>query len=996
MPENEQRGPEGVGPDDLGLGPTQRQADLDRGETLRPGRVPTAREDNLSKEETIRGRKTGDKVFNGRYELKRILGRGGMGVVWLALDKELDHEVALKFLPEVMAYNEAAILELKRETKKALLLTHPHIVRIHGWERDAENAAVSMEYVDGRTLAALKAERENGCLEVTDIREWVQELCGALEYAHSKAKVVHRDLKPQNLMLNGRGELKITDFGISRSLEESVSRTTRGAHGFSGTLAYMSPQQLGSKPSEPADDLYALGATIYELLTGKPPFYGGNIDRQIREETAPSMAQRRRELGVEGGQPIPEEWERVVAACLAKEPGQRPASAKAVWAGLVENHQATKSPKEKQTADRDSNGRGMERTEGDKPERQDPSIPAPVPTREETPGVAALAGGGVGSQPTASRGGKGKWLALAAVLGLAALGGWLWYAKVEQPRRARAAELVRLRGEVEGALARNDLAAADASLAVLQAKAGKSAWAALRAQYHAKLGEREAVARSAAAREAREDLIRQKVDRGQGLGAKLDTIDATWLKAEKSKETKDWPAALEACQQVLAQTKDASMAVQARTDAKSAQALMEQARQGAVDQSASQEARTGWAEAQAAQQSALALFEDGRFGEAKDGFNAAGRKYEAARGTAIERQRERALAEQAHQQALTAQNHAREARAGEDAPGEWVKAEQAMQAATDAQAQAEYAAAKTAFELAATQYALAADGAADRRGDLTIAIAPTTASFEVRDATGRVVRTGTGRSLVNGLAVGRYTVKAKHEDLGVVNRTVEVRGRSQTTATLNLPYGSLQVTSEPGGARVLADGKYLGVTPLRLTPVRPGWMTVRLELAGYKASTLSGNVPDQGTLELADNLTKAGVDTAPLAGLLGQAQPAKASEDNASSTTAPTRLRLFAEKGDGLSSKTANAVLLTGFGFELELDGKVIMTSVLKGFEKTLNTEPGHHQVRARVRRYGLGALAGGSYSSYGTLDVDVAKGQTASVRIYFESDYEPVLKLVK
>jgi formylglycine-generating enzyme required for sulfatase activity len=328
-----------------------------------------------------------------------------MGVVWLALDRQLEREVALKFLPEVVAYNEGALADLKRETRRALELTHPHIVRVYDLVADAENAAISMEYIDGKTLLAKRALTDKGVFEVADIREWVQQLCEALEYAHSKAKVVHRDLKPQNLMVNSKGDLKITDFGISRSLEESVSKTTHGGGGFSGTLSYMSPQQLDSKPTEPADDVYALGATIYELLTGKPPFYGGNLDRLIREAVPPSMVERRKELRIEGGADIPEAWEKTVAACLGKEPGQRPTDAKAVWEGLMASHQATKDAKEEKPESEGGRHRSTEKgADG------------------ETVGEGG-AGAKTAERPQSS-GGKGKWLALAAMVVVVGLGAW--------------------------------------------------------------------------------------------------------------------------------------------------------------------------------------------------------------------------------------------------------------------------------------------------------------------------------------------------------------------------------------------------------------------------------------------------------------------------------------------------------------------------------------------------------------------------------------------
>src|SRR6516162_3409909 len=274
--------------------------------------------------ETARDAGSGQRVF-GRYTLVKVLGRGGMGIVWLARDEELERNVALKFLPDLMIQDRGLLDQLKRETKQSLELTHPHIVRIHDFVHDERSGCISMEYVDGETLSNLRAEREHQVFEPDEIAGWVSQLCEALDYAHNHAKVIHRDLKPANLMVNQRGDLKITDFGIARSLTDSVSRLTM-EHGRSGTLVYMSPQQLNGERCTHLDDIYSLGASVYELLRSKPPFYSGNIDRQICERVAPSMTERRKELDIEPAL-VPPIWEDAVAGCLAKDQSRRPQSA---------------------------------------------------------------------------------------------------------------------------------------------------------------------------------------------------------------------------------------------------------------------------------------------------------------------------------------------------------------------------------------------------------------------------------------------------------------------------------------------------------------------------------------------------------------------------------------------------------------------------------------------------------------------------------------------
>lgn len=298
---------------------------------------------NLDEDVTLRGFRPGERVFQKRYTLQKILGRGGMGVVWLAVDESLQTEVALKFLPDVLVRDQIALADLKRETKQCLALTHPHIVRVHHFEEDSAHgaAAIAMEYVSGGSLSNLRAEREPRHFEVDEIREWVLQLCDALDYAHTKAKVVHLDIKPANLMLDGNRELKVADFGISRNLADSVSRVSvKSGASISGTLAYMSPQQALGEPARLEDDIYAFGATVYDLLTGRPPFFRGEIYEQLRSVTPPGIAERRRELGVQGSD-IPWEWESTILACLEKNPGDRPSGMREVAGRLRANASAT-------------------------------------------------------------------------------------------------------------------------------------------------------------------------------------------------------------------------------------------------------------------------------------------------------------------------------------------------------------------------------------------------------------------------------------------------------------------------------------------------------------------------------------------------------------------------------------------------------------------------------------------------------------------------------
>lgn len=265
------------------------------------------------------------RIMFDRYRLERKLGGGGMSVVWLAHDGRLNRPVALKFLSEALFRDVVARDDMKKETRHSLELTHPNIVRIYDFLEDDEAAAIAMEYVEGCTLSQLRANRPQGRFEAEELHEWIAELCHALDYAHHEAGVVHRDLKPANILITSRGAVKIADFGLSRQLHDPATQAVAWGETH-GTLSYMSPQQLTGEIASESDDIYALGATLYELLTGKPPFIQGDIAAQIRTVTPPRMADRREELSTTG-EAIPETWEDTIAACLAKHPSGRPSSA---------------------------------------------------------------------------------------------------------------------------------------------------------------------------------------------------------------------------------------------------------------------------------------------------------------------------------------------------------------------------------------------------------------------------------------------------------------------------------------------------------------------------------------------------------------------------------------------------------------------------------------------------------------------------------------------
>jgi len=266
----------------------------------------------------------GQLIFD-RYRLKALVGRGAVGAVWRAFDQELEIDIALKFLGDEYLFDPVALADLKRETRRGLALAHPHILRIYGFFQAGGLAAIAMEFIEGNTLAALQAARRPRVFDVEEIAEWTRQLCGALSYAHTEALLIHRDLKPGNLMIDGRGRLKVADFGIAASVNDARSRLGN-APDTSGTPSYMSPQQLlGQRPGV-EHDIYSLGATLYDLLTGRPPFHSGDISLQVRTVIPPSITERRAENGFTGG-PVPPKWEETIAACLAKDASLRPPSA---------------------------------------------------------------------------------------------------------------------------------------------------------------------------------------------------------------------------------------------------------------------------------------------------------------------------------------------------------------------------------------------------------------------------------------------------------------------------------------------------------------------------------------------------------------------------------------------------------------------------------------------------------------------------------------------
>lgn len=290
----------------------------------------------------VRGLKSGF-IFAKRFELIRPLGQGGMGVVWLAADSALKgRHVALKFLPQEVCHDPGAIDDLRDEVLKARDLSHENIVRIYDLIEADGTAAISMEYIDGLTLDAHRRTLPGKIFEVADVLRILPALCSALDYAH-KCGLIHHDIKPLNLMLTQDGVLKVCDFGLAGSLCETKSKLSgRQEYSTSGTTPYMSPQHLLLGTRTVADDIYSLGATLYELLTGKPPFYIGDLTHQIERTVPSSVTERRQLLERADSKAVPTELNSFIQQCLAKEAARRPSLASILQLGTLLEQRLTR------------------------------------------------------------------------------------------------------------------------------------------------------------------------------------------------------------------------------------------------------------------------------------------------------------------------------------------------------------------------------------------------------------------------------------------------------------------------------------------------------------------------------------------------------------------------------------------------------------------------------------------------------------------------------
>lgn len=222
-------------------------------------------------------------ILNSRYRIIRKIGEGGMGVVWLAEDTLLDlRKIVIKTLPIRILDNQIALNRLKKEALISLNLAHPNLSAVRGFEVYKNLPYIVMDYVDGQTLSHYLSKQ--GTISDFEAFELFAPLVAALDYAH-KMGVIHRDIKPSNIMLTNNGDPILLDFGISSETRSIVSNNVQ----ISGTLPYMSPEQLSGAPADTSQDIYSLAATAYECIIGHPPFYKGDIVEQILYAEPPHL-----------------------------------------------------------------------------------------------------------------------------------------------------------------------------------------------------------------------------------------------------------------------------------------------------------------------------------------------------------------------------------------------------------------------------------------------------------------------------------------------------------------------------------------------------------------------------------------------------------------------------------------------------------------------------------------------------------------------------------
>ena len=302
----------------------------------------------------------------GRYRLVRRIATGGMGEVWEADDTVLGRRVALKVLVAELAADKRATRRFVREARATARLTHPNVARVYDFGRDGGAPFLVMELLEGETLADRLAA---GPLPPAEAARIAASVADALDAAHHLG-IVHRDVKPANVMLTPAGDVKVMDFGIAAAADETHSTTGGGLY---ATAAYVSPERVAGEPATPASDVYSLGAVLYELLCGRPPFTESTpalVARAHLHDPPPPV----RRLAPW----VPPRLAEAAEAALAKDPARRPSSAAALAARLRSAARLPAAPPERVPRPQPEPG------PGDGP---DPEPTRAMPAAEEAPTV---------------------------------------------------------------------------------------------------------------------------------------------------------------------------------------------------------------------------------------------------------------------------------------------------------------------------------------------------------------------------------------------------------------------------------------------------------------------------------------------------------------------------------------------------------------------------------------------------------------------------------
>ena len=277
------------------------------------------------------------QVFSDRYELVRHVARGGMAQVYLAKDLLLDRPVALKVLFPELSVDQSFVERFRREAQAAANLSHPNIVSIYDWGQGEQTYFIVMEYIDGHTLSSLIRQGRPGPdgqpltpLDAGRAAAIGADVASALEFAH-RHNVIHRDVKPGNVLIDKSGQVKVTDFGIARAVGAKEGLTQTGA--VMGTATYFSPEQAQGYSVDARSDIYSLGVVLYEMVVGRTPFDGDNpvaiAYKHVREEPVlPSVA----------NPAVPKSFEAIVMQAMAKDPDARYQTADALRADLMRFH----------------------------------------------------------------------------------------------------------------------------------------------------------------------------------------------------------------------------------------------------------------------------------------------------------------------------------------------------------------------------------------------------------------------------------------------------------------------------------------------------------------------------------------------------------------------------------------------------------------------------------------------------------------------------------